>query len=140
MTRTTEELKDAAYRVKRCEAGETLLVVYDAESWPLAKIAYRDDCERLAIACLARLAADEQREREDSEPITGRLLAEFGPEKQFGEALFVSANFSVLDATIRVSGVEGDAKGFQICLGELCFITTRGQLRKLLEALAGGGT
>lgn len=62
---TSEELKDAAYRVGRCEAGETLLVVYDAESWPLAKIAYRADCERLAIAYLARLAADEQQAESD---------------------------------------------------------------------------
>ena len=63
------ELKDAAYRVNRCEAGESLLVVYDTPAVGIARIAYRDDYERLAIAYVARLAADEQREREDAEPI-----------------------------------------------------------------------
>ena len=58
------ELKDAAYRLRRCEAGETLIAVYDTDTWPLANVAYRDDCERLAIAYIASLAADEQREFE----------------------------------------------------------------------------
>lgn len=47
-----EELKDAAYRVNRCEAGETLLVVYDTASPGIARVEYRSDCEELARAYL----------------------------------------------------------------------------------------
>ena len=189
------ELKDAAYRVNRCEAGETLLVVYDAESWPLAKIAYRDDCERLAIAYLDSLAADEQRERdrllwapqfraewmerigqsecdrpivsiedeakmllsallnqelliaqqakEDAEPITEEWLASIGFTNQTmnGWSKLFDGDGSICELFVSH---EGDVSICQdsdhVTLSMMPRITTRGQLRKLLEALKGGAS
>lgn len=143
------ELKDAAYRVKRCERGEMLIVVYDTESLPIAKIAYRDDCERLAIAYLARLAADEQRERGDAEPITEEWALQNGGgrddgggfawkiwERGQGESTEEPA-FHVLwseSLWLECYSATGDTLG----IIELMTPPTRGQLRKLIEALKGG--
>ena len=89
----------------------------------------------------ARLAADEQLEREDAEPITGHVIASLMPKEQFGEALYTIASFA-LSSEVRLSigGVVGDDGGFSVAIHGTPAITTRGQLRKLLEALKGGAS
>ena len=97
--------------------------------------------DRIAVATElnARLADDEQREREDAEPINGHVIASLMPKEQFGEALYTNASF-VLSSGGRlfIGGVVGDDGGFSVAIHGKPTIKTRGQLRKLLESLKVG--
>ena len=80
----------------------------------------------------ARLAADEQREREDAEPITEEWLRSFMDQEYEG-------TFSNRSMMLGCICEECGRYGWCWIIGNvhIVHLQTRGQLRKLLEALKG---
>ena len=135
-----DKIMDAVYRVIRCAAEEMLVVVYDTESLAIARIAYRDDCEALAIAYIARLAADEQPAKVDAEPIGREWFNENGNDVSSIIVCRDNIEYEIEAACGNPSiGIDLTVNDRYACkIIHIPHVTTRGQLRKLLEALKGG--
>ena len=95
----------------------------------------------LADAYLSRLADDERQAAEDAEPITEEWLRSLGFTNQTmnGWSRLFDGDGSICEVFVSH---EGDVSICQdndhVTLSMMPRITTRGQLRKLLEALKGG--
>ena len=117
----TSELKAAAEEI--IAISDIPNIVDNEQRW------YRivTPARKLADAYLARLAADEQREREDAEPITEELLRSLG---------FSAVGRGILCMHVGHTGMSWSQLG--MFYGTTVIdIKTRCQLRKLLEALKG---
>ena len=120
---TTDELKAAAERLLACDGELEWKEQYEGSE----NHDFNDDVDDVAKCFLARLAADEQQEKEDAEPITEELLRSLG---------FSAAGRGILYMHVGHTGMSWSQLGMfygTTAIG----IKTRGQLRKLLEALKG---
>ena len=123
-----------------------------AEAWGIGGGLVKGDFSRILEAAklhLASLAADEQREREDAEPITDVWsFQEMGGSYKFDDEDEVE-DCSFIGWSLSTADECGPSVAYYVEDGQLfldgtgvpgVFLRTRGQLRTLLEALKGGGT
>lgn len=114
---TSDELKAAAERILNRSR-------LHYECWVQSD---NDECA-LAVELLKRLADDEQQAKEDAEPITEEWLRSLG---------FGSVGRGILYLHVGHTGLSWSQLG--MFYGTTAIdVTTRGQIRKLLEALKGG--
>ena len=138
---TTDELKDAAERLQKaatCKSLEDLHELYghhplEFESISKTRDAIDRDRTITSDSYLARRAADEQQAREDAEPITEEWLRKIMDEHFVG-------TFSSRSILLGCIAPECGQCGWCWIIGDVhvAHLSTRGQLRRLLEALKGG--
>ena len=139
----TNELKAAAERV-----GESLRM---AEEGVVEKVAldityggdmdgFKRDMQTLSDGSLARLAADEQQAKVDAEPIGREWFNENGNDVSSIIVCRDNIEYEIEAACGNPSiGIDLTVNDRYACkIIHIPHVTTRGQLRKLLEALKGG--
>jgi hypothetical protein len=123
---TTDEIKAAAERLRRWDAGERASAIYPHPHDPIESA--NNDAWDLAREYRKRLAADERQAAEDAEPITHAWLVASGWKDDGNE--IASTKAGRLTAVWSQLGLSYGTVWIDI--------DTRDRLRKLLEALKGG--
>ena len=133
---TTDELKAAAERLASCNGELAWKEQYEGD----VKHDFGDDVDDVAKYVLSRLAADEKRAKVDAEPIGREWFNENGNDVSSIIVCRDNIEYEIEAACGNPSiGIDLTVNDRYACkIIHIPHVTTRGQLRKLLEALKGG--
>lgn len=133
---TTDELKAAAERLLACDGELEWKEQYEGSE----NHDFNDDVDDVAKCFLARLAADEQQAKVDAEPIGREWFNENGNDVSSIIVCRDNIEYEIEAACGNPSiGIDLTVNDRYACkIIHIPHVTTRGQLRKLLEALKGG--
>lgn len=132
---TSEEIKEAIQTIEKRRRDRTCI---DARGQ--YETDYVDAASTLADAYIARLAADEQQAKVDAEPIGREWFNENGNDVSSIIVCRDNIEYEIEAACGNPSiGIDLTVNDRYACkIIHIPHVTTRGQLRKLLEALKGG--